>query len=131
MSPSERLKGLETFVAVAEAGSFTAAADRLNLTKSAVGKAIARLEDRLKRTLFERTTRRLALTDAGDAFYKVCVRVLDEIEVAERILSKEEIVPSGRLRVDLPATFGRIQAFASLLEFAEKYAQVKKSQIDG
>ena len=65
------------------------------------------------------------MTDAGDAFYKVCVRVLDEIEVAERILSKEEIVPSGRLRVDLPATFGRIQALASLLAFAEKYAQVR------
>jgi DNA-binding transcriptional LysR family regulator len=75
MTPAERMKGLETFVAVVEAGSFTAAADRLNLTKSAVGKAIARLESRLKKPLFERTTRRLTMTDAGEEFYKVCARV--------------------------------------------------------
>ncbi len=124
MTPAERLKGLETFVAVVEAGSFTAAAERLNLTKSAVGKAIARLELRLKKPLFERTTRRLEMTDAGEEFYKVCARVLDELEVAEGILSGEESIPSGRLRVDLPATFGRIQACAAVLAFAEKYPQV-------
>lgn len=124
MTPAQRLKGLETFVAVAEAGSFTAAADRLNLTNSAVGKAIARLEARLKIQLFERTTRRLEMTDAGDSFYKVCVRVLDELEVAERVLSAGEIMPSGRLRVDLPATFGRMQGSASLMAFAHKYPQV-------
>ncbi len=124
MTPAERLKGLETFIAVAEAGSFTAAAGRLHLTKSAVGKAIARLESRLTRPLFERTTRKLEMTDAGDAFYKVCVRVFDELEVAERVLSAQEIIPSGRLRVDMPATFGRVQGMASLLAFAEKYQQV-------
>lgn len=124
MTPAERLKGLETFIAVAEAGSFTAAAGRLHLTKSAVGKAVARLESRLKKQLFERTTRRLEMTDAGDAFYKVCVRVFDELELAERALSAEEVIPSGRLRVDLPATFGRIQGTRSLLAFAEKYQQV-------
>jgi DNA-binding transcriptional LysR family regulator len=124
MTPAERMKGLETFVAVVEAGSFTAAADRLNLTKSAVGKAIARLESRLKKPLFERTTRRLTMTDAGEEFYKVCARVLDELEVAEGILSGGESIPSGRLRIDLPATFGRIQAFASVLAFTDKYPQV-------
>jgi DNA-binding transcriptional LysR family regulator len=124
MTPAERLKGLETFIAVAEAGSFTAAAGRLHLTKSAVGKAVARLESRLKSQLFERTTRRLEMTDAGDSFYKVCVRVFDELELAERVLSAEEVIPSGRLRVDLPATFGRVQGTSSLLAFAEKYPQV-------
>jgi DNA-binding transcriptional LysR family regulator len=54
MSPLERLKGLETFAAVVEAGSFTAAAERLHLTNSAVGKAVARLEERLKRPLLQR-----------------------------------------------------------------------------
>jgi len=121
---TERTKGLETFVAVAEAGSFTDAAERLHLTNSAVGKAIGRLEARLKSPLFERGTRRLELTDAGDMFYRVCVRVLDELEAAERVLSTEKIVPSGRLRVDLPATFGRIQAIGALLAFAEKHGQV-------
>lgn len=124
MTPAERLKGLETFVAVADAGSFTAAADRLNLTNSAVGKAIARLEARLGRQLFERSTRRLEMTDAGAAFHKVCVRVLDELESAERMLSSQQIAPSGRLRVDMPATFGRMHGIPSLLAFAEKYPQV-------
>jgi len=124
MTSGERLKGLETFVAVAEAGSFTAAADRLNLTNSAVGKAMARLEERLNKQLFDRTTRRLEMTDAGDAFYKVCVRVLEDLEVAERALAAELLVPSGRLRVDLPATYGRMRALPSLLAFAEKHGQV-------
>ena len=124
MRASERLKGLETFVAVADAGSFTAAAARLNVTNSAVGKAIARLEERLNNPLFERSTRRLELTDAGAAFYKVCARILDEVEAAERALSAGEAQPSGRLRVDLPATFGRLKVLASLLAFAEKYRQV-------
>jgi DNA-binding transcriptional LysR family regulator len=124
MTSAERLKGLETFVAVVEAGSFTAAADRLNLTNSAVGKTIVRLEERLKRQLFERTTRRLKVTNAGEAFYKVCVRVLDELEGAERMLSTEQIAPSGRLRVDMPATFGRMYGIPALLAFAEMYPQV-------
>ena len=124
MTPNERLKGLETFVAVADAGSFTAAAERLHLTNSAVGKAIARLEGRLNRQLFDRSTRRLAMTDAGEAFYRVCVRVLEELEAAERILAADDIVPSGRLRVDLPATFGRLQAMPALLAFAGQYPQI-------
>jgi DNA-binding transcriptional LysR family regulator len=124
MTPAERLKGLETFVAVADAGSFTAAADRLNLTNSAVGKSIARLEGRLKRPLFDRTTRKLEMTDAGTVFYKVCVRVLDELEAAERLLAHDHVAPSGRLRVDMPATFGRMHAVRSLLAFADLYPQV-------
>lgn len=124
MNTSERLKGLATFVAVAEAGSFTTAAQRLNLTNSAVGKAIARLEARLNKPLFERTTRRLKLTDAGDAFYSVCVRVLDELAAAERVLCADQVMPSGRLRVDLPATFGRMQALPALLGFAQQYGEV-------
>lgn len=124
MMPGERLKGLETFVAVAEAGSFVAAASRLNLTNSAVGKAIARLEGRLDRQLFDRAGRRLELTDAGAAFYKVCVRMLDELEGAERMLSAAQIEPSGRLRVDMPATFGRMHGMPSLLAYAERHPGV-------
>jgi DNA-binding transcriptional LysR family regulator len=124
MSSTERLKGLETFVAVADAGSFTAAAERLNLTNSAVGKAVSRLEERLQKQLFERSTRRLELSDAGAAFYQVCVRILDQLEVAERALSAEEATPSGRLRIDLPATFGRLKVLAPLLDFAAQYPQV-------
>lgn len=124
MTPAERLKGLDTFVAVAEAKSFTAAAERLNLTSSAVGKAISRLESRLNQPLLNRATRQLEMTDAGEAFYKVCVRVLDELAEVELLLGADELLPSGRLRIDLPATFGRLRVLPSLLVFTEQYPQL-------
>ncbi|EKN6178936.1 LysR family transcriptional regulator [Yersinia enterocolitica] len=89
MIQSERLKGIGTFVASANAGSFTAAAEQLNLTSSAVSKSVARLEDRLGARLFERTTRSLALTDEGTAFYHTCVRVLADLEEAETALATQ------------------------------------------
>lgn len=124
MSTTDRLKGLDMFVAVAEAGSFTAAAERLHLTNSAVGKAIARLEARVGKQLFERSTRRLEMTDAGAAFHKTCLRVLEELEAAEHLLAADEVEPSGRLRVDMPATFGRMHGMPALLAFAQRFPQV-------
>ncbi|WP_163018395.1 LysR family transcriptional regulator, partial [Pseudomonas viridiflava] len=76
MLSTDRLKGIETFVAVANAGSFTAAAERLSLTNSAVSKSVARLESRLGMRLFERTTRSLALTEEGATYHAVCMRML-------------------------------------------------------
>ncbi|MCA1324209.1 LysR substrate-binding domain-containing protein [Herbaspirillum sp. alder98] len=124
MNSTERLKGLETFIAVVEAGSFTAAADRLNLTSSAVGKSIARLEERIGTRLFERSTRRMELTDGGNAFYKVSARILAELAEAERALSRNAEVPSGPLRIDLPATFGRLRVLPRLLDFSREYPGV-------
>ena len=125
MIPSERLKGIDAFVCVADAGSFTAAADRLSLTASAVGKSVARLEARLRTRLFERSTRRLALTDAGRAYYRTCVRVLAELQDAEAVLAAERQEPAGRLRVDLPATFGRRVALPLLLQFVQRHPQLR------
>lgn len=118
MQSAERLKGIDVFVATAAAGSFTAASHRLNLTPSAIGKAIARLEARLGVRVFERTTRRLQLTDAGAAFHRICVRVLEELESAERVLAADAASPSGRLRVALPTTFGRRKVMPLLADFA-------------
>lgn len=125
MIPSERLKGIEAFVCTADAGSFTAAAERLNLSNSAVGKAVSRLEARLNTRLFERTTRRLSLTDAGAAFYRTCVRVLDELQTAEQVLAADKLEPSGRLRVDVPATFGRMRVMPLLMSFVERHPGVR------
>jgi DNA-binding transcriptional LysR family regulator len=125
MISSERLKGIDVFVATADAGSFTAAAQRLNLTNSAVGKAVARLEGRLNARLFERTTRSLKMTEAGEAFYQVCMRVLLELETAEQVLATQTLQPSGRLRIDVPATFGRSKVLPLLLSFAAQYPAVQ------
>jgi DNA-binding transcriptional LysR family regulator len=121
MHNTERLKGIEVFVAVASAGSFTGAAERLHLTGSAVGKAIARLEARLHARLFERTTRRLALTDAGTAFHAVCLKVLGELEAAEHALNDKNEELAGRLRIDLPVTFGRLIVLPALIPFFQRY----------
>lgn len=121
MHPSERLKGLDVFVCVADAGSFTSAAERLHLTASAVGKSIARLEERLGRRLFHRTTRRMSLTEAGIAFHRTCTAVLADLEEAEVSLRAEDAEPGGRVRIDLPAAFGRLQALPVILGFAQAY----------
>ena len=122
MFSSERLKGIDVFVCVADVGSFTAAAARLNLTSSAISKGIARLESRLKTRLFHRTTRRLSLTDAGAAFYRTCTGVLAELEEAELALSHESTEPRGRVRIDLPASYGRLHALPVILKFVEDHA---------
>jgi len=118
---SERLKGLDVFVTVADLGSFTAAGERLNLTGSAIGKSVARLEERLGVRLFQRTTRRLTLTDAGASFYRTCTAVLAELEQAELGLTTQEGEPHGRVRIDLPASYGRLHVLPVLLEALHRY----------
>lgn len=123
--PSERLKGIEAFVCAADAGSFTAAGARLNLTNSAVSKSVARLEARLGSRLFDRTTRRLALTDAGAAFYETCARVLGDLADAEAVLAAQRSEIVGRLKLDVPVAFGRMQVMPVLLAFAEQHPGVR------
>ncbi|MEN4980798.1 LysR family transcriptional regulator [Erwinia billingiae] len=117
MMTQDRLKGITPFVASVEQGSFTAAAAVLHLTSSAVSKSVARLEARLGSQLFERTTRRLALTDAGQAFYETCTRVLNELSEAESVLAAQRTIPVGRLRMAVPHTFGRMQVVPLLNDF--------------
>ena len=121
MFSSERLKGIDVFVCVAQFGSFTAAAEKLNLTASAISKSIARLEKRLGARLFQRTTRRLALTDAGAAFYRTCSGVLADLEDAERSLQAENTEPRGRVRIDLPGAYGRTQVLPILLPLLQAH----------
>lgn len=104
---SERLQGLDIFVAAVESGSFARAATRLHLTRSAVGKGVARLESRLGARLFHRTTRSQALTDEGQRYYERCRRALDELDAAEAAVQagREEVV--GRLRLTCPELIGR------------------------
>jgi DNA-binding transcriptional LysR family regulator len=121
MVPIESLSGIATFVAVARAASFTQAGDMLGISKSAVGKAVARLEQRLGVKLFHRTTRRLALTADGEAYFAVCARALEGIAEAEGSLGTLLLVPAGRLRVDMPAAFGRKVMLPVLLDIGRAY----------
>lgn len=115
----QSLSGVMIFVAAARANSFTVAADHLGITKSAVGKSIAKLEDRLGTKLFHRTTRRLSLTVDGEAYFASCAHAVDEIMAAEAALSSRKQTPSGRLRIDMPAAYGRKVVLPVLLDIAK------------
>ncbi len=125
MVSRDRLKDITPFVVSVERGSFTAAADALHLTSSAVSKSVARLESRLGSRLFERTTRRLALTDAGQAFYETCTRVLGELAEAESVLAAQRIIPVGRLRMAVPNTFGRMRVMPLINAFCQENPEMQ------
>ncbi|WP_130283931.1 LysR family transcriptional regulator [Rhizobium sp. BK696] len=110
----EKLGGISVFVEVVEAGGFSAAASGLNLTRSAVGKTIARLEERLGVRLFHRTTRAQSLTDEGQFFYERCLKALEEIRIGEALLEAGKRTVRGKLRVSMPVIFGR-QCIAPIL----------------
>lgn len=118
---SERLDGISVFVDVAEAGSFALAAQRLGVTRSAVGKIIARLEQRLGVRLFVRTTRRHNLTEDGQIYYERCIRALAELEAAEEAFEGGKREPSGRLRISVPVLFGRHCIAPVMLRLMQKY----------
>ena len=118
---TDTLKDIPVFVASVEAGSFAQAAVRLHLSRSAVGKSIARLEERLGVRLFHRTTRSQRLTDNGALFYERCLRALEEIRGAESQLETGKHQVNGRLRVAVPVLFGRQCIAPLLIELAQEY----------
>ncbi len=113
------LQGISAFVHAVETGSFTAAAARMGVSKSATGKSVARLEERLGIRLLDRTTRSLNLTAEGQAYYQSCLKVLEELNAAEALLASRTRVVSGTLRINLPISFGRLCVMPVLTEVAD------------
>ena len=93
------LNAIPVFITVVESGNFASAAAILHVTRSAVGKTIARLEARLGVALFQRTTRRQLLTEEGEQFYLQCREALERIREAEETLQRGKDEVQGRLRV--------------------------------
>ena len=118
----DRLGPLNAFIQAAETRSFTAAGRVLGISASAVGKAIARLEERLGAPLFHRSTRNMTLTPEGARFLKRCQTIFAEIEAAEMEIA-ESAAPRGVLRVSLPL-IGMLMTPA-LAAFAEAYPEIK------
>jgi len=117
----DRLSGIAVFVQAVEAGSFARTAERMHLSRSAVAKSIARLEERLGVRLFHRTTRSQSLTDEGQAYYERCLRALDELESGEAAVNAGRSVPSGRVRLSMPVLFGRRCVAPVLVRLAQRY----------
>lgn len=112
---------MAVFVAAARARTFTDAAARLGLTKSAVGKHIARLEERLGFKLFHRTTRLNRLTADGEAYLAACTSAIEEVTAAQAALSSRHQILSGRLHIDMPVAFGRRVLLPVLIEITRPH----------
>lgn len=119
------LSGMLIFARVIEAGGISAAARRLHLSKSAVSKQLAALEDRLGARLLHRTTRRMSLTEAGAAFLERCRRVIAEAEEAEAAIGALQVEPRGILKVNAPMTFGTMHLAAAIPDFMARHPQVR------
>jgi len=117
----DRLSILQTFVAVAETGSFTEAAGRLGLSRAMTSRHVQALEDRLGVKLLQRTTRRVSTTQAGAAYLERARRLLAEFDEAEHEVRGERASPRGTLRVNVPVTFGRLHVAAALPSFLDRY----------
>jgi len=120
----ESLSDIAVFVQVVRDGSFTKAAERLELSRSVVSKYVTRLEERLGARLLNRTTRRLSLTEAGRIFYERSRRGLQDIEEAKAEVSRLQEEPRGILRINAPMSFGILHVAPALREFLLKYPEV-------
>ena len=96
------LNDIVVFTKVVETKSFTGAAEQLGLPKSTVSRKLAQLEERLGVRLVQRTTRKLALTDIGQAYYERCARIVADVAAAEQLVTDMQSTPRGRLRVTAP-----------------------------
>ncbi len=120
----DSLTDIAVFVRVVESGSFTAAAERLDISKSVVSKYVTRLEDQLGARLLNRTTRRLSLTEVGRIFYERSRVGLADIEDAQAEVSRLQSEPRGTLRINAPMSFGILHIAPALPEFLELYPDV-------
>ncbi|QID18366.1 LysR family transcriptional regulator [Nitrogeniibacter mangrovi] len=119
------LEDMRIFVTTLEAGSFTAASDRLGLSKQFVSRRVMALEARLGVRLLNRTTRRLHVTDAGQAYYTRAVRILDDVSDAELAVSSRGGRVQGTLRVSAPVSFGTLALGAVVPAFMLRYPAIR------
>ena len=123
----DRLHELEVFVAVADAGSFAKAGNRLRLSPPAVTRAISALEDRLGARVFNRTTRSLTITEVGLRFLESAKRVLNDLDTAEKEAIGETAVPHGHLTVTASVTFGRSALAPVVGDFLNQHPRISVS----
>lgn len=119
------LSGMRVFTHVVEAGGFTAASQRLGLSRAAVSKQVAQLEGHLGGQLLQRTTRRVSLTEIGQAFYTRCKAILEDVAEAESLVTGLSAEPRGTLRLNVPMTFGVRQIAPLLGRFTAMYPRLQ------
>jgi DNA-binding transcriptional LysR family regulator len=121
----DKLNGMRVFAQVVEAKSFSAAADKLGMSKSLASRHVSALERALAVKLLNRSTRKLSLTEAGAVFYEHCARVVQEAELAEERLALTQIEPAGLVRVTSVQPFAVRHVLPALAAFHQKYPKIR------
>ncbi len=121
----DRLQAMSVFVRVVDCGGFTRAAEVLRMPKATVTTLVQQLEAHLGVKLLNRTTRRVSVTADGAAYYERCVRILAEVDDTETAMRRTRGTATGRLRIDVPAGFGRRVLMPALPDFVRRYPDVR------
>jgi DNA-binding transcriptional LysR family regulator len=120
----DRLEAMSVIVAVTETGSFSAASRRLGTAVASVSRKVAELESRLKAELFQRSSRRMTLTDAGRSYVDACRRIIEQVDDAERQVSGEYRTPKGDLVVTAPWGLGHTHLLPIAVEFLDAFPEI-------
>jgi DNA-binding transcriptional LysR family regulator len=121
----DRLNGMRVFAQVVEAKSFSAAADKLGMSKSLASRHVSALERSLSVKLLNRSTRRLSLTEAGALFYEHCARIVQEAELAESRLTRTQSEPAGLVKVTAVPAFAVRHVLPALTDFYQRYPKIQ------
>ncbi len=121
----DKLDAMQMFVRVAEAGSFIAVANHMQVARSVVTRQVAALEQHLGTQLITRSTRRLSLTAAGAVYLEKARVILNMVDAAESDLGEARVTPRGRIRLGLPLSYGLQVLMPALLDFAQQHALVE------
>ena len=121
---TDNLSAISIFVTVGSSVSFTAAAQKLQMSVSGVSKAVSRLEARLGARLLNRTSRRITLTDEGAAYFTRCQQILHDLDEAEAMVAQSRGLPRGRVRVQLPRGLGKKIVVPAMARFLERFPEI-------
>jgi DNA-binding transcriptional LysR family regulator len=121
----DKFQAMQAFIRVVQSGTFTKAAQMLDLPKTAVSRLIVSLEVELGTKLLNRTTRKVSTTADGSAYYERALQLMDDLAELEGSMSRAKSSPRGRLRVDLPVPLGQSVILPALPAFVERYPDIE------
>lgn len=121
----DRFQAMQLFTRIVELGSFSRAAEQLALPRASATQVIKQLEARLGVSLLHRTTRQVSPTLDGTRYYQHCMAILADVEAAESSFLQASLHPRGRLKVDLPASLGRLRVIPALPDFYRRYPDIR------
>ncbi|HMC12800.1 MAG TPA: LysR family transcriptional regulator [Gallionellaceae bacterium] len=121
----DTLTSMKVFATVVGDGSFTRAADRLDMSRAMVSKYVINLEDHLGTRLLNRTTRRLSLTESGSAYYEQCLQIISDVQEAEKAAGQLTSTPRGTLKITMPVAFGLHRLSKVIADYVALHLEVK------